>query len=295
MPLHENEIVVDEALVRSLLTEQCPDWAALPLHPAGAGTENTMYRLGDDLLVRLPRTADKAPALHKELRWLPRLGPLLTTPIPEPVHAGTPTAAYPVAWSVVRWIDGAEPGPHTVRDWPVLGADLAAFVRQLHATDLLGATRTGDLSGYRGGLLRDCTDWVDRAFTDCPDPDLDLPTLRHWWDTALAEPDPPGPHVWLHTDLKPTNLLVHHGLLHAVIDFGALTIGFPDAEHATAWDLPAPARDAYWNALSLDPSTWRRSRAWAIAIAMSGLPYYWHTYPTFIQECQRRLHAILNT
>lgn len=295
MALHDNEIAVDEATVRSLLAAQCPGWADMPLRPAGAGTENTMYRLGDDLLVRLPRTADKAPALLKERRWLPRLAPLLTRPIPEPVHAGTPTAAYPVAWSVVRWIDGAQPGPGTVDDWPAFGADLAAFVRELHATDLMTATRTGDLSGYRGGPLRACADWVDKAFTDCPDPGLDLATLRHWWDAALAEPDPPDPHVWLHTDLKPTNLLVTDGRLHAVIDFGALTVGHPDVEHATVWDLPAPARDAYWNALGIDRPTWIRARGWAIAVAMSGLPYYWQTYPEFIQECQQRLTAILDT
>ena len=294
MALHQNEIAVDEALVRSLLTAQCPAWSHLPLRPAGAGTENTMYRLGDDLLVRLPRTADKAPALQKELRWLPRLAPLLPLPIPSPVHAGTPTQAYPVAWSVVRWIDGAAPAADTVGDWPTFGADLARFVHGLHTTDLLTATRTGDLAGYRGGPLKSCTDWVDQAFADCPDPDLDLSTLRHWWNTALAQPDPPGPHVWLHTDLKPTNLLVTAGKLHAVIDFGALTIGHPDAEHATVWDLPPAARESYWNTSSIDTPTWLRARGWAIAIALNGLPYYWHTYPEFVHECQQRLRAILN-
>jgi aminoglycoside phosphotransferase (APT) family kinase protein len=295
MRVHDNEIGVDETTVRSLLTAQCPAWADRPLTPAGAGTENTMYRLGDDLLVRLPRAADKAPALHKELRWLPRLAPLLTTEIPAPLHAGTPTPAYPLAWSVLRWIDGAEPGPGTVGDWTAFGIDLAAFVRQLHATELMGATREADLAGYRGGTLRACDDWVTRAVADCPDPDLDVDTLRRWWREALDLPDPDGPHVWLHTDLKPTNLLVRAGRLHAVIDFGGLTVGFPDAEHATVWDLPAPAREAYWNALSLDRPTWIRARAWAIAVALSGLPYYWHTYPDFVRECQRRLHSILTS
>ncbi len=85
--LHENEITVDEALVRSLLRAQCPQWADLPLRPAGAGTDNTMYRLGDDLLVRLPRKPDGGPSLRKEQQWLPRLAPLLPRRVPEPVHA----------------------------------------------------------------------------------------------------------------------------------------------------------------------------------------------------------------
>ncbi|RMI90864.1 hypothetical protein BIU87_25175 [Streptomyces sp. ZS0098] len=85
--LHENEITVDEALVRSLLQAQCPQWADLPLRTAGAGTDNTMYRLGDDLLVRLPRKPDGGPSLRKEQQWLPRLAPLLPRRVPEPVHA----------------------------------------------------------------------------------------------------------------------------------------------------------------------------------------------------------------
>ncbi|MFH8928967.1 aminoglycoside phosphotransferase family protein [Streptomyces pristinaespiralis] len=296
MTLHENEIPVDETLVRSLLTAQRPEWADLPLSPAGAGTENTMYRLGDDLLVRLPRTADKGQSLRKEQEWLPRLAPLLTCPIPEPVHAGTPTAAFPTVWSVHRWIDGDQAGPDTVRDWSAFGADLAAVVGELHGIDLMGATRVDDLSWYRGGGLRPCDEWIGRCFADCRatvGPELDVDTLEQLWRAALELPEPSSPHVWLHGDLKPTNLLVREGRLRAVIDFGALSVGFPDAEHSTVWDLPSQARQAYRDALSLDDVTWDRARAWAIAVGVSGISYYWHTYPAFVAECRARLGAIL--
>ena len=118
--------MADEALVRSLLEDQRPEWADLSLSPAGAGTDNTMYRLGEDLLVRLPRTAGSAPSLRKEQEWLPLLAPLLPCHIPEPVHAGTPTERFPLTWSVYRWIDGADVGQGTVGDWAAFGADLAA-------------------------------------------------------------------------------------------------------------------------------------------------------------------------
>ncbi|WP_243710336.1 hypothetical protein [Micromonospora sp. KC213] len=61
MALHQDEVPVDKS--RSLLAAQCPQWAALPLSPARAGTDNTTYRLGDDLLVRVPRTPDRALGL----------------------------------------------------------------------------------------------------------------------------------------------------------------------------------------------------------------------------------------
>ncbi|MFI6013593.1 phosphotransferase [Streptomyces sp. NPDC051243] len=296
MTLHENEIPVDETLVRSLLKAQRPEWADLSLSPAGAGTENTMYRLGDDLLVRIPRTVDKGEALRKELEWLPRLAPFLTSRIPAPVHAGMPTDDFPAVWSVFRWIDGDEVGPDTVQDWAALGADLAAVVRELHGIGLMGAARAGGLSWYRGGSLGPCDEWVSGAFADCRTvaaSEFDVDTLEQLWRAALTLPEPSGPQVWLHGDLKPTNLLVREGRLQAVIDFGALSVGFPDAEHATLWDLPPQTRQAYWDALSLDDVTWARARAWAIAVGVSGISYYWHTFPAFVDECRARLQAIL--
>jgi aminoglycoside phosphotransferase (APT) family kinase protein len=298
--LHENEVPIDKAIVRSLLEAQCPQWAHLSLSPAGAGTDNIMYRLGDDLLVRLPRTTDKARSLRKEQKWLPRLAPLVTYAIPEPVHVGTAGPGFVLPWSVYRWIGGNEAGPDTVRDWAGFGAELAEFVNELHHIDLMGAARTGDLSWYRGGSLQACDEWIGRCFADCrttvgaeADAELDVDGLERLWRAALTLPDPSGSQVWLHGDLKPTNLLVKDGRLHAIIDFGCLSIGFPDAEHSTIWDLPARARQAYWNATDLDDATWVRARAWAIAVGVSGISYYWHTYPAFVAECRARLREIL--
>ena len=295
--LHDNEIHVDEEVVRSLLRSQCPDWADLPLASAGEGTDNTMYRLGHDLLVRLPRTPDTARSVRKEQQWLPRLAPHLDCMIPEPVHAGSPTSAYPLTWSIYRWIDGAEPGSVTVTDWSTFGADLARSVRQLHQIDLMGVSGTGDLAWYRGASLHECADWFSTSFEQCHrlvDADVDLSTVERMWRDALALPDPTTPHVWLHGDLKPTNLLVQGGRFHAMIDFGCLSIGYPDAEHSTVWDLPAAAREAYWCELDIDEPTWLRARAWAVLVAVSGISYYWETLPAYVAECLARLGEIVS-
>jgi aminoglycoside phosphotransferase (APT) family kinase protein len=197
---------------------------------------------------------------------------------------------------VYRWIDGDEAGLGTVTDWPAFGADLAATVQSLHSTALRGAARQGELSWYRGGGLPACDRWISACFDDCraiQDLDLDVAYLRHLWRSARTLPEPTGRQVWLHGDLKPTNLLVQQGKLHAVIDFGGLSVGFPDAEHSTLWDLPSRARQAYWDTMSLDDVTWLRARAWAIAVGVSGVSYYWGTYPAFVSECLSRLRAIL--
>ncbi|SBT45427.1 aminoglycoside phosphotransferase family protein [Micromonospora auratinigra] len=295
MLLHDDEIPVDEGTVRSLLREQRPEWADLPVGPAGSGTDNTMFRLGDELLVRLPRTPDKATAVRKEQTWLPRLAPHLPCRVPEPVHAGRPGPAFPTVWSVYRWIDGDEVGPGSVTDWARFGVDLAAFVRSLRAVDLMGARREGELSGYRGGPLREYA-WITESFDDCrrlPDPDLDIDVLHRIWSDSLALPGSTAPVGWLHGDLKPTNLLARGGRLHAAIDFGGLSVGLPDAEHSPVWDLPAEARQSYWDALDLDEPTWLRARGWAVAVGVSGVAYYRDSYPAFVAECRARLRAIL--
>src|ERR1700759_3339222 len=81
-------IDIDEALVRSMLREQHPDLAGLELREAAGGWDNKMWRLGDDLAVRIPRTPRAPALLRAEQRWLPELAPALPLPVPVPVRVG---------------------------------------------------------------------------------------------------------------------------------------------------------------------------------------------------------------
>ena len=54
--MHADEADTDASLVRRLLVAQFPQWADLAIEPVpSAGTDNALYRLGDDMAVRLPR------------------------------------------------------------------------------------------------------------------------------------------------------------------------------------------------------------------------------------------------
>jgi len=174
MTLHENEVSVDESTVRGLLRAQRPDLADLTVAHVGGGTDNTMYRIGADLLARFPRTREKVTALEKELTWLPRLRSHLPYPIPTPVHAGRPGPDYPFPWALYTWIDGEEVSDATVADWHRYGRELAEFVSSLHSADRMGATRSGDLSWYRGGTLRPHDGWVGPCFADARGHGVDL-------------------------------------------------------------------------------------------------------------------------
>ncbi|MEO6955738.1 MAG: aminoglycoside phosphotransferase family protein [Antricoccus sp.] len=293
--LHQNEIIVDETIVRELLRAQRPDLAELALSTVGGGTDNLMYRLGDELVVRLPRSVKQVEALQKEQIWLPRLADQLPIRIPQPHFAGQPDPVFGLPWAIYQWIDGVDPLGVETLDWSVFGADLALFVRRLHAIDLAGAARGASLEWYRGGPLQAIAAQADQHFAAAARlvPNLDVGQLRRCWSEALNLSPSEECAVWLHGDLRPANLLARAGRLHAVIDFGGLSIGLPDAEHAPIWDLPAVARGSYRDVLQLADPTWSRARAWSIFVGIAGLAYYWQTWPQFSRHCVGRLRAII--
>jgi hypothetical protein len=63
--------VIDDALVRRVVTAQFPQWSSLPVRSVEtAGWDNGTFRLGEHMIVRLPRTAAYAVQVEKEQRWL---------------------------------------------------------------------------------------------------------------------------------------------------------------------------------------------------------------------------------
>src|SRR5439155_10110570 len=93
--MHADELDIDEALVRRLIAERFPEWAARPLRRVEPeGTVNAIFRLGDDLAVRLPRRDGRTRPGGKELEWLPKLAGRLPLAIPVPVAQGGPTSGY---------------------------------------------------------------------------------------------------------------------------------------------------------------------------------------------------------
>ena len=98
---------IDESLVRALLAEQLPELAALPVRRVEpGGNDHRTFRLGEELLVRLPSAPGYVPQVVKEQTWLPRLAPLLPLPVPA-VHAvGVPSPLFAAPWSVYGWLEG---------------------------------------------------------------------------------------------------------------------------------------------------------------------------------------------
>ena len=300
MRLHDDAFDITPALVRELVAQAGPpEWAALALRPAGNGTDNVMARLGDQLVVRLPQCPDGGVAIAKEAQWLRRLAPSLPLTVPHPRLVVPPSARFPAPWAVYDWIVGDEPTADTVDDWATFGRDLAAFVGALHAVDVAEEQHTQALTWYRGRPLADftadgfaCIDEIAQLAAR-EEIDLDVTQLREAWRALAAVPQMPAPAVLLHGDLRAANLLVRGGRLVAVIDFGTLSIGQPAAEHGPVWSFPATARAAHRQELGLADDAWAVSLGWALLPSLTGLPYYWHTWPEFARGCLERIRLVL--
>ena len=74
--MHVRQPLIDETLVLRLLTTLIPQWADLPVRRvASSGWDNRTFRLGEQLIIRLPSAEEYASQVDREHRWLPALAP----------------------------------------------------------------------------------------------------------------------------------------------------------------------------------------------------------------------------
>jgi aminoglycoside phosphotransferase (APT) family kinase protein len=295
--LHSDEIPIDAALVRGLVSRAMPAHAHAPVRRlASSGSTNALFRLGDDLLVRLPRQRGGSTTIVKEATWLPVLGPLLPVAVPEVVAVFEPDCGYPERWSVVRWVAGAHPEvvfPGTSVDprREDLARSLAAVTRALRQAEVPTAPAdVPHLQSYRGEPLATMDQATRANIERCRSLDnfgFDLDAAEQIWGEAMKLPgaaERTTPH-WYHGDLAAENLLVRDGALAAVLDFGGLSVGDPTVDLVVAWEvLDPPARQLFRDQVGVDDATWLRGRAWALSITLM-IWYYWTTMPERRARC----------
>lgn len=292
--MHPGMHPIDAGLVRRLIAGQFPRWAGLAVErwPSG-GTVNAMYRLGDDMVVRLPLVQGGAEDVSMEQEWLPRLAPHLPTRIPEVIGAGEPAQGYPWPWSVYRWLPGEVPEAGALSEPVLLAEDLAAFVVAMRRITLPAGPKA-----HRGGPLASHDEDTRAAIEELrgiPQEDVDCDAVAAVWEKALRAPGWDGPPVWLHADLMPGNLLVAGGRLASVIDFGCTGVGDPACDLFPAWNLlPADAREVFREALAVDDATWIRGRGRTLSQALIALPYYRGTNPAMADNARHVIRAVLD-
>ena len=275
------EFQIDSALVSGLLGDQHPDLGHLPLRNVDAGWDNAMFRLGNDLAVRLPRRAVAATLILHEQVWLPRLAAHLTMTVPAPVRFGTPGQGYPWHWSVVPWLKGMTADQHA----PELSQSsrFGAFLRSLHIpapADAPANPMRGVPLCYRAASVEER---MQRLATKTR---LITPRLMGIWQSALASAiDVPA--TWIHGDLHPRNVLVDEGVITGIIDWGDLTSGDCATDLASIWMIFAEP-DAHRAALAayggISKATKNRAKGWAVLFGVMLLE-------TGLNDC--RTHALI--
>ncbi len=272
----EAELHLDRTVAARLLADQHPDLAELALSELSRGWDNTMFRLGDKLTVRLPHRAAAVELLEAEQRWLPELAADLPLPVPVPVRVGEPTSYYPWRWSVLPWFDGRPLGTDPALDRPLAATDLGSFLAALHQP----AAADAPINVGRGVPLADrhqmTIDRIDAlAGPGSPLTASECAELRSRWERYVSLPAWDGPPMWLHADLHAMNLLHHDRRLSAVIDFGDITSGDPATDLAIGYSLFDPdERDLFRAAADsamrpIDDATWARAEGWAMSVGLA--------------------------
>jgi aminoglycoside phosphotransferase (APT) family kinase protein len=266
-----SEVEVTAGLVTELLRDQHPDLAGLPVTFGARGWGNQLWRLGDDLAVRLPYvTRNSGGTLLKEHALVPALAPSLPLPVPVPQRLGQPSGRFPRPWTVTTWVAGEPADRAPATRGPEAADALAAFLTALHRPAPAGLPASQDGRGWplartRRGFEHFFNDVNDRGLI--PDPDA----ARAVWEDAVAAPEWAGPPQLLHADLHPANLLTRDGGFCGVVDLEELCPGDPACDLAACWIvLPDGAVDRFYHgyAPAADEATRRRARGWALSKAL---------------------------
>ena len=300
--MHEGQVTVPAEDLAAALEAQLPHLHRPDVRRlSSAGTVVAPYRIGADLLARVPLVPnlgeDATDLLDAERRHALELGEELSLEVPQLVGVGGPFEGYAGAWSVWTWLEGEsldvllDRGGAEV-DHDVLAHDLAGVLRAQRSLPVRGRGWSGN--GRGGSPLVDA-DWVRRSIRRSSHL-LDPAAATHVWETALAAPAHAGPPTRINADPMPGNLLVTDGRLTGLLDIGAPVVGDPASDLQPAWELfEEPQRSTFREAMALDDAAWARGRGWAFEMAIGGLLHYEHTNPAFSRLARRTLERLLAT
>ena len=267
MPWPEADIAVNESVVRSLVREQFPSFGHESISHVVDGFDNSLWRVGDALVARLPRRRTAIRLLENEVRWLPELSTRLPIPTSAPLYVGQATDEYPSPWVLSRWFDGETLDTATLHSDDETAVVLGRFLSALHHR----APSDAPTNPFRGVPLRSRTDAFEERLSILG-ARVDAALIRRVWDaTSTAEPWT-SPPVWIHGDLHPANLVAQGGCLSAVVDFGDMCAGDPATDLAGAWMLlPESAIELLlttYGVGDVDRALVQRSLGWALLFGL---------------------------
>lgn len=198
-------------LARKLIAEQFPQYAGLPIVDVEKqGHDNRTYRLGDDMLVRMPTAEQYAPRVSMEHHILPKLASRLSFNIPVPIKIGVPSKDYPFSFSIYQYLPGTSINLLTlsIAEVEQLALDLAKFLRELHKIvdiDRLTPDQHSDRGEHVSIYAKDAREQIAELSGL-----IDANQAFHLWEKACATRWNKAP-VWVQGDFAIGNILMQDG------------------------------------------------------------------------------------
>lgn len=258
--------LITVSIATTLIKEQFPEYGHLTITAVSTqGHDNRTFRLGEEMLVRLPSREEYVRQVEKEHKWLPILAPHLPLPIPNPIAIGRPSKDYPLDWSIYEWLDGESANSVELDDnlMQVIAVELANFLKELHQFAPKDAPTPGLHNWWRAAHTS-VYDKETRSLITQLGHLINPVKATALWETALDSKWSKAP-VWVHGDVASGNMLVKDNRLSAVIDFGCLGIGDPACDLTIAWTMfYGKSREIFKANMDLDDNTWERARGWAL-------------------------------
>ena len=287
--LHKKEAKLSLELVKQLLKDQFSHYSHLAIQPLNhQGTDNVMLKLGDDKIIRLPRTQRSEESLKKECLWLPKIERGLSIEIPHIIEVGQPSEQYSFQWAIVNYLDGSSPSDNSPLDLAQAARDLGHFIKELQRVD----TTDAPLCSRKSPSMR--SDKETRQLIPALSDVFDVKEITQLWEVALKVPTWEKAPVWLHGDIHAGNLLVQNRKITGVIDFGMSGVGDPACDLMVAWMLfGTDERVILRSVIEPDESMWDRARGCALHFGIMAYSYYKNRNPFLAGLAKKTLEEVI--
>jgi aminoglycoside phosphotransferase (APT) family kinase protein len=253
-------------LAKKLISTQFPEYAHLSVSDVEQqGHDNRTYRIGEDMLIRMPTAESYALKVPKEQELLPKLDKHLSIAIPTPIKMGWPSADYPYPFSIYKWLEGRSANHVQLDDGLLEGIalQLATFLKELHSISDVNGPGPGQHNWWRGDHVSIYDKGVREQIANL-EYIIDSDSALELWERACATKWNKAP-IWIHGDFAVGNILIKDNKLSGVIDFGGTAMGDPACDLVIAWTyLRGKAREIFISTMDLDEDTWLRTRAWVL-------------------------------
>ena len=198
-------------LAKKLISTQFSEYADLNVTEIEEqGHDNRTYRIGDDMLIRMPKAESYALKVPKEQELLPKLAQYLSIAIPAPIKMGSPSSDYPYPFSIFKWLEGRSANHLLLANKSLenIALELATFLKELQGITDIEGPEPGKHNWWRGDHVSVYDKGAKEQIANLVDI-IDAVRALDLWERASATRWQEKP-VWIHGDFAVGNILIEN-------------------------------------------------------------------------------------